>query len=274
MLERPSPDSLKNPDASESVVDRSHAAHLRAFLPAVWKDGIARMSGGIGIILAFLAAYFAFIQNHSIAVLWLAALVACVFACYHVWRRQEITLGTRIHELSRRVNELEARSQPILKIEYRPEEGEPFVHCEEALTQYRVSVWSPAAVSDVELVVNHLKVGELPVLFDWHLRPMHDRDTASGTKRVAVKAGREKHWDLVCAKKAAGYRDRNRVYLTCIAALAGGSIELPPGDYEFELMATGGQRPDATKVVNLSIAEDYTIARLSLRDGRLSETFI
>lgn len=46
------------------------------------------MGSGLGIILAFLAAYFAFIAGHNIAVLWLLAVLSFVFAGYRVWVKE------------------------------------------------------------------------------------------------------------------------------------------------------------------------------------------
>jgi hypothetical protein len=158
--------------------------------------------------------------------------------------------------------------RPNLLIDYRPREGEPFVQESGGVTQYRVSVRSTVPTADAELVVNHIKIPQLATtLFDMHLRPMHDRDHKSGTKRVALKATREKFWDLACVFDAPP-QGRCTVLLTCIPAL--GVIELIPGDYEFELMATGGDRPEATKIVALKVGDNYRIDIMDIRDGRLS----
>jgi hypothetical protein len=55
---------------------------------AIWEDGIAAMGAGLGILLGFLAAYFAFIAGHNIAFLWLLALLSFVFAGYRVWLKE------------------------------------------------------------------------------------------------------------------------------------------------------------------------------------------
>jgi hypothetical protein len=168
----------------------------------------------------------------------------------------------------RRIAALEERMRPNLLIGYRPEENEPFVQFDEHWTQYRVGVKSPVPIPNVELVVNHLKVGRLPVLFNIHLRPMHERDHVSGTKRVAVKTDKEEYWDLISVQSAPPH-PRGVVYLNCLPSFAGGSLEITPGDYEFELMATGGERPPQTKIVSFKVDNNYTVARLYIRDGRL-----
>ena len=91
---------------------------------------------------------------------------------------------------------------------------------------------------------------------------MHDRNR-DGTKRVALKADKEDYWDLVSTHITG-------VLLNCI-----GPFEqiLRPGDYEFELMASGGDRPVATKIVKLRVHKDNTIS-LEVRDGRLTSSVI
>lgn len=66
------------------------------------------MGGGLGIILAFLASYFAFIAGHNIAVLWLLALLSFLFASYRVWvreRKKAIAAEQRTVEATRAENE-------------------------------------------------------------------------------------------------------------------------------------------------------------------------
>jgi hypothetical protein len=46
------------------------------------------MGSGLGIVLAFFAAYFAFIAGHNIAVLWLLAVLSFAFAGYRVWVKE------------------------------------------------------------------------------------------------------------------------------------------------------------------------------------------
>src|SRR5688572_32917992 len=70
---------------ASAVSPPSHGRLLRLFLPAIWNDGIARMGAGLGILCMFLAAYFAFIANHNIALLWILALLSFLFASYRVW---------------------------------------------------------------------------------------------------------------------------------------------------------------------------------------------
>ena len=99
------------------VWEESSAALLRSYLRAIWKDGVARMSGGIGVLLAFLAAYFAFIANHSIAVLWLAALIAFVFSGYRVWKHDRKAFRDEIRQINvshaEKLNQLENQIQTL-----------------------------------------------------------------------------------------------------------------------------------------------------------------
>jgi hypothetical protein len=97
---------------------------------------------------------------------------------------------------------------------------------------------------------------------------MHDRDTTSGTKRVKLHAKKENSWDLITKFEAEAMESRRPVVsLNCIPSL--GSFDLEPGYYEFELMATGDNSPEATKIVRLTIRNDGNVT-LDLRDGRLS----
>ncbi len=66
----------------------SHSTLLRQYLRDIWDDGVARMGSGLGIFLAFLAVYFAFVLKHNIAALWLLALLAFLFASYRVWVKE------------------------------------------------------------------------------------------------------------------------------------------------------------------------------------------
>jgi len=65
---------------------------LVLYLRAVWDDAVARMGGGLGIFFAFLAAYFAFVAGHNIALLWVLALLAFLFASYRVWAKERRAL--------------------------------------------------------------------------------------------------------------------------------------------------------------------------------------
>lgn len=219
----------------------------------IWLGG-GTWQGGVGVgILGFfgtLLLIFFIHWIHSPSVLYQAAVA-------------------QVGEKRARITALEEQLQPNLLIDYRPEENEPFVQVEAHNTQYRVGVKSPAPISNSELVVNHLKVGGFPALFNIHLRPMHDRDRISGTKRVSLKTDKEEYWDLISAEPAPPH-PRGVVYLNCLPSFVGGTFEIPPGDYEFELMATGGERPPQTKIVTLRVDENYTVARLDIRDGKLS----
>jgi len=177
---------------------------------------------------------------------------------YERIRREEV------EALEDRIWELLDSQQPILAIDYRPEEGAPFVQTGGGTAQYRVSVRCPVVVPDVELVVNHLKLPDLPPLFDLHLRPMGESRV---TKRVALKASKEMFWDLICIFEFPQGSDL--VHLTYTPASLS-ELEFRPGEYVFELMATGGERPGVTKIVNLTVDTNHKVTSLELRDGRLS----
>ena len=66
----------------------SHRVFLGRYAQAIWEDGIARMGSGLGVALSFLAAYYAFVAGHNIALLWLLALLSFVFAGYRVWVKE------------------------------------------------------------------------------------------------------------------------------------------------------------------------------------------
>jgi hypothetical protein len=176
-----------------------------------------------------------------------------------------INFAGKAHQ--RRLAEIGVHMASGLVIDYRPEES-VFVQTYGPVTQYRVGVRSVREVSGVELVVNHLRVQDFPPYLNLHLRPMHDRDTISGTKRVKLHAKKENYWDLITKFEAEAMESRRPVVaLNCIPAL--GKIDLEPGYYEFELMATGDNNPEATKIVRLTIRNDGSVT-LDLRDGRLS----
>lgn len=164
--------------------------------------------------------------------------------------------------------ELSERLRPRLNIIFKPDEA-PFKQVypgrdDLPLTQYRVCVVSPRAVPDVELVVNKLIVDGVD-LSGAHLRPRHERDSKrGGTKRVALKPFKEDAWDVFSAHPSG-------VVLNTIAAL--GFIILSPGKYKFELMATGGDNPPATKIAILEIHADNSVV-FNIREGKLSEQLI
>lgn len=163
---------------------------------------------------------------------------------------------------------LKERLRPKLNIIFKPDQA-PFKqsypsHDVLPVTQYRVCVVSPESIADVELVVNKLVIGETD-FSGVHLRPRHERDSKSGTKRVALKPFKEDAWDVFTVHPEEG------VVLDAIAAH--GLIKLPPRRYEFELMASGGSNPPATKIANLDVRADNSVV-FDIREGRLSEQLI
>jgi hypothetical protein len=65
-----------------------HRLLISDFAHALANDGIGLISGVGGVALAFLAAYFAFIAQHNIAVLWLLAVLSISVAAYRVWVKE------------------------------------------------------------------------------------------------------------------------------------------------------------------------------------------
>ena len=129
---------------------------------------------------------------------------------------------------------------------------------EDQVIQYRVTVTSPSSLDDVELVANRVTAGGV-THSNLHLRPMHDR-RSEGTKRVRVKAQKPEAWDVISV-------DKDAVYLNHIEPI--GILIFEPDVYEFELMATGGDKPPSTKVAHLEVGERGAI-KFGIRDGRLS----
>src|SRR5688500_15525348 len=62
------------------------------YLGEYWRglrdDGIALMSGILGIMLAFLAAYLQWVVVNGRAALWICAAIAFFLAGYRVWRKE------------------------------------------------------------------------------------------------------------------------------------------------------------------------------------------
>jgi heme O synthase-like polyprenyltransferase len=46
------------------------------------------MSGGLGVILAFFAAYFEWVQRNGKVALWIAAAIAFFVASYRLWLKK------------------------------------------------------------------------------------------------------------------------------------------------------------------------------------------
>jgi hypothetical protein len=80
----------------------SHTPYLREYFRVLWKDAVARMSGGIGVILAFAAAYFEWVAKNGKTALWIAAAVAFFISGYRAWLRERRKLETEQNKNSRR----------------------------------------------------------------------------------------------------------------------------------------------------------------------------
>jgi len=61
---------------------------LREYCRALRRDGVALMSGGLGVILAFFAAYFEWVQRNGKVALWIAAAIAFFVASYRLWLKK------------------------------------------------------------------------------------------------------------------------------------------------------------------------------------------
>lgn len=66
----------------------TQGSHARPFTHALYDDGIARFSGGLGVAFVFAAAYYAFVAQHNIAILWLLAVLSIAIAAYRVWVKE------------------------------------------------------------------------------------------------------------------------------------------------------------------------------------------
>jgi hypothetical protein len=66
--------------------------HVRDFAHALSTDTVGLISGSGGVALAFLAAYFAFVSQHNIAILWLLSVLCISFAAYRVWVKERRAL--------------------------------------------------------------------------------------------------------------------------------------------------------------------------------------
>jgi len=166
----------------------------------------------------------------------------------------------------RRITALEDKLCPNLKIVFEPDDDE-FRQVYPAqggkVTQYRVRGHSAGRVEDAELVVNKLRIGHI-THNEIHLRPMSERN-ASGTRRVGLKPFKEHAWDFISVFSG------GEIILNHLPRAE--QIVFPVGAYEFELMASGGDRPPATKIVMLEVREDKTV-HFDTRDGRLSRPLI
>ena len=167
--------------------------------------------------------------------------------------------------LSFRIGELEKRFQPKLEIRFIPKE-KPYEELhEDDCWQFRVAVVSPEPIPNVELIVNRLTV-EGQHYDGVHLRPRHDQ-SEKGIKRVALTAFKPEYWNVLSTPHWG-------IVLNSIPIHAYGDIRFFGGAYEFELMASGGDAPPATRIVRVEISEKCEVVRFEVGDGRLSETFI
>jgi len=168
---------------------------------------------------------------------------------------------------NRRIVALEDKLCPNLNIVFERDSDE-FVqkypaYRDRSVTQYRICVFSPGRIEDAELVVNKLSMAGI-TYNEIHLRPMGERN-ARGTRRVGLKPFKAHAWDFIST-----FSD-GEVVLNHLPRSQ--QIMFPVGVYEFELMASGGDRPPATKIVTLEVREDKTVD-FGIRDGRLSRPLI
>lgn len=95
------------------VKPESHRVLVRAYACAVWRDGIAAMGGTLGMILVFLAAYYAFIAKHNVAFLWVLALASFLLAGYRVWLNEKRKLEAELKELTSQLESVLGRPKII-----------------------------------------------------------------------------------------------------------------------------------------------------------------
>jgi hypothetical protein len=70
----------------------ARGSHAGAFAHALSTDTVGLISGVDGVALAFAAAYFAFVSQHNIAILWLLSVLSFAFAAYRVWVKERRAL--------------------------------------------------------------------------------------------------------------------------------------------------------------------------------------
>lgn len=87
---------------------------FRDYAHALHSDGIALMAGSLGVLFAFLAAYFAFIAQHSIAILWLLSCLSIAVASYRVWVKERRRL---LAERQLLLEEKAKNAKPELRVE-------------------------------------------------------------------------------------------------------------------------------------------------------------
>lgn len=96
MAETPKSDnSLKpvseNPPA-HSLTGETNFVLLSHYWKALRTNGVAQMTGTLGLVFTFLAAYFAFVSSHNVAFLWLLAVLSFSLAGYGVWVKERHAL--------------------------------------------------------------------------------------------------------------------------------------------------------------------------------------
>jgi hypothetical protein len=70
----------------------ARGSHVLDFARALSTDSVGLISGVFGVALAFLAAYYAFIAQHNIAILWLLSFLSITIAAYRVWVKERRAL--------------------------------------------------------------------------------------------------------------------------------------------------------------------------------------
>jgi len=180
-------------------------------------------------------------------------ILAEAFVIHYSGIAYERTQQEKVNELEERMWLLLDRLHPNLVLDYEPARGHPFIDTYNngsryEVTQYRITITSPIALDDAELVANRVRTASGEVHSNLHLRPMHDR-RREGTKRVRLKAQKPEAWDVISTSQTG-------VHLNHIAPV--GAIDFRDGVHEFELMATGGDRPPATKIARLEVNENIS----------------
>lgn len=272
-------------EAFKAALSESRWSRMIAAVTHVHK--LLNWSLGLGVPAGIIALYVAYIYPLAgpvgTIIVVLSLLVSASWVTIRVTRRlYETTVASSLHSQSEliglrgqvetlvselastagRLDDLEKRLEPTLEIVFKPDTP-PY---EELVgydyRQFRVAVVSPVVVNNAELIVNNLRV-ENRNYSGLHLSPRNDRNK-QGTKRVALTVFKPEFWNVVSTPHWG-------IVLDVIPPL--GEIKFFPGSYEFELMASGGESPPVTKIVNMEVDEDYTV-RFKVSDGRLSEDFL
>ena len=76
--------------------DRIHTVLVGAYVRAIWRDWVSRMSGIASVALTFVPVFVPSAHRHWNAALWTAAAACFVFTSYWIWAKTQPILGIEI----------------------------------------------------------------------------------------------------------------------------------------------------------------------------------